>query len=198
MKPHPADATADAGARLKVLLLATPLLGQFRQHPDCLRVEVLEGRWFDLTLDSFPGLDKDRVGRPRDFSELVLPGVSLTGGHFTSGGPDGVVVRRGFEFLGHDPDNGQETAARTSSPRLPGTHCQPAAATARRTTRHRAPGFAARCETLARNAIQAALAGLGGRQPRRPACFRLADGDSNDVSAMVSRICGQMKSVNLT
>lgn len=83
--------------RLKGLLIQTEMLAQFRAHPDCLRVHVPEPGCLDLSLDAFPGLVTKGLN-PGNFDDLRIPGVDLSYGHISSGGPEGITVRMRYEF----------------------------------------------------------------------------------------------------
>lgn len=84
--------------RLTKAFLNHSELSQFKDHPDCLKIEEVEPGYIDLKLTNFPGL-KTNVLHQRLFRTLELPNIKLTHGHISSGGPEGIVVRYGYTFL---------------------------------------------------------------------------------------------------
>lgn len=87
--------------KIKELFLAQELFAQFRNNPDKLQVNILEEGTMDLHLDNFPGLNTNALNN-RALGEFKVEDLDLSGGHVTSGGPDGIVVRYSYvEKLGN-------------------------------------------------------------------------------------------------
>ncbi len=94
-------------AELHARLLGAPLFEQLRERPECLEIIPIGDGHFRLHLIAFPGLRTAELNN-RAFGELHVSGLALTGGHVTSGGPDGVYVQYGYSVV--EPEPGADAA----------------------------------------------------------------------------------------
>lgn len=84
--------------KLKEIFLNHDLFKQFRNAPENLQVVIREEGTLLLMLKNFPGLDTSILNN-RAFNTLEIPEINLKQGHISSGGPDGVNIQYGYEYL---------------------------------------------------------------------------------------------------